>query len=103
MFAPGGSSSKTSTRLDNDQISPSSPGSKSPVNANVYGTTRAPGLPTEALGAKEGRIPSADTSACARASVAPDASRPKTTPSGPVLRRIASAPGRSGTQYRKLN
>ena len=42
MFAHGGSSSKTSTRLDSDHSRPSSPGSKSPVKANVYGTTRAP-------------------------------------------------------------
>ena len=42
MFAHGGSSSNTSTRLDSDHSRPSSPGSKSPVKANVYGTTRAP-------------------------------------------------------------
>ena len=41
MFAHGGSSSKTSTRLDSDHSRPISPGSKSPVKANVYGTTRA--------------------------------------------------------------
>ena len=81
------------------------------MKANVYGTTRGPVAsafgrrPSFALRATEGRrrIPSADTSACARASVAPGASRPKTTPSGPVLRSISSAPRRSGTQYRKLN
>ena len=61
MFAHGGSSSKTSTRLDSDHSRPSSPGSKSPVKANVYGTTRAPvasGLGrarSSALRATEGR------------------------------------------------
>src|SRR4029453_7869006 len=56
------------------------------------------------VGVSGGRTPSADTSACARASVAPGASRPKTTPSGPGLRSIPSAaPTRSGTQYWKLN
>ena len=114
MFAQGGSSSKTSSRLDSDQSRPSSPRSKSPVKANVYGTTRGPVAsafgrasidpPSRcALRRAGGRIPSADTSACARASVASGASRPKTTPSGPALRSISSAPSRSGTQYRKLN
>ena len=59
MFAHGGSSSKTSTRLDSDHSRPSSPGSKSPVKANVYGTTRAPVAsarrPSFALRATEGR------------------------------------------------
>ena len=62
MFAHGGSSSKTSARLDSDQSRPSSPGSKSPVKANVYGTTRAPvalrasaGGASFALRATEGR------------------------------------------------
>ena len=74
----------------------------------MYGTTRAPvasagGPPPRCALRRAGRIPSADTSACARASVAPGASRPKTAPSGPVLRSIPSVSGRSGTQYRKLN
>jgi hypothetical protein len=108
MFAHGGSSSRTSPRLDSDQSRLMSPGSKSPVKANVYGTTRGPvasDFPPSrsALRRASGRIPSADTSACARARVAPGASRPKTTPSGPVLRSIPSAVRRSGTQYRKLN
>ena len=59
MFAQGGSSSNTSARLDSDQSRPNSPGSKSPVNANVYGTTRAPVAlgrrPSFALRATEGR------------------------------------------------
>ena len=99
MFAQGGSSSNTSARLDSDQSRPNSPRSKSPVKANVYGTTRGPVASAFGRASIDGRIPSAETSACARASVASGASRPKTTPSGPALRSISSAPGRSGTQY----
>ena len=101
MFAHGGSSSNTSSRLDSDHSRPSSPVSKSPVKANVYGTTRAPVVsavgPPPRCTLRRAGIPSADTSACARASVAPGASRPKTTPSGPVLRsvRVGSRPERN--------
>ncbi len=59
MFAPGGSSSKTSARLDSDQSRPNSPRSKSPVNANVYRYHARSGRlgvrPSFALRATEGR------------------------------------------------
>ena len=55
-------------------------------------------LRAERYGGQAGGSRAPATSACARASVASGASRPKTTPSGPVLRSISSAPGRRGTQ-----